>query len=92
MESEAVRAECNRQDCILEADYQAADLNNIIERYLNLVAAQKAKLLPLLKTFDHLFDGTLSKWNTEPVHLAIRSGIKPFLASPFLFFEPMKIS
>ena len=38
---------------------------------------EKDKLLQLLHKFDHLFDGTLGNWKTEPVDLELKEDAKP---------------
>ena len=38
---------------------------------------QQQKLLKLLQKYEDLFDGTLGKWNTEPVEIELVEGAKP---------------
>jgi hypothetical protein len=40
--------------------------------------------LALLTKFEDLFDGTLGKWNEEPVKLELKEGATPYHARPFL--------
>jgi hypothetical protein len=40
-------------------------------------------LLDLLTEYEDLFDGTLGEWNTEPVHLELKEGAKPFHGRAF---------
>ena len=44
---------------------------------------EQEKLFQLLNKFDHLSDGTLGNWNTDPVDLELRSpDEKPYHAKP----------
>jgi hypothetical protein len=38
---------------------------------------QQKKLLSLLKDFEDLFDGTLGKWNTDPIDIETKPNHKP---------------
>ena len=62
---------------ILDSEYVKADLNNIVDNADSLNDEQKAMLLKLLKQFENLFDGTLGKWNTNPVVIEMKPGSKP---------------
>jgi len=62
---------------ILDSNYQAADLDEIVENANQLNSKEKALLLNLLKDFEDLFDGTLGHWNTEPVDIELEDNVKP---------------
>jgi hypothetical protein len=53
---------------ILDASYKKADLQAVVkDNCTHLISTEKEKLLELLKAFEHLFDGTLGNWRTNPV-------------------------
>ena len=68
---------------ILDAKYEKADLNGIVEKCDHLNAEQKKSLLQTLMKFEHLFDGNLGDWNTPPVHLELKEGAKPYHGRAF---------
>ena len=61
---------------ILDSEYEKADLNRIVDKADNLDSDQKQMLLKLLKQFENLFDGTLGKWNTNPVIIEMKPDAK----------------
>ena len=65
MDSEAVEDATDRMKQILEAKYEKADLETIINEYEHLTEIQKDGLKELLQRFEGLFDGTLGKWKNE---------------------------
>jgi hypothetical protein len=62
---------------ILDSDYKKADLEAVVARATQLSASQQQKLLKLLRKYEDLFDGTLGKWNTDPVDIELRADSKP---------------
>ena len=45
---------------------------------------EQQQLLQLLQKFEHLFDGTLGSWDTEPIDLELKNpDEKPYHAKPF---------
>ena len=69
---------------ILDAKYRPADLEQIAEECQHLNKDEQAKLLNLLKKYEHLFDGTLGSWNTDPVDLELKDpNCKPYHAKPY---------
>jgi hypothetical protein len=69
---------------ILDAKYEKANLRSVVDelcKHLSLHAQNK--LLDLLTEYEDLFYGTLGEWNTEPVHLELKEGAKPFHGRPF---------
>jgi hypothetical protein len=51
---------------ILDAKYQATDLEKVCLSQSHLKYQQQRKLFDLLNKFSDLFDGTLGKWNQIP--------------------------
>eukprot|EP00957_Ditylum_brightwellii_P020841 1571835-Ditylum_brightwellii.AAC.1 len=65
-EPKAAREVTNRVVNILDAKYEKADLEKVINDATSLNKDEKKKLLKLLQQFEELFDGTLGTWDTEP--------------------------
>ena len=77
MESTVVKEATNRVTRILDATYERADLNKIIEtKCKHLSSMQQKIMLNLLKEFEPLFDGTLGTFRTNPVDLELIPGSK----------------
>ena len=69
---------------IVESKYCPADLRKVVEECNLLDSEEQEKLFKLLTKFDHLFDGTLGNWNTNPVDLELRNpDEKPYHARPY---------
>jgi Reverse transcriptase (RNA-dependent DNA polymerase) len=69
---------------IIESKYTLAGLNKIVEECTHLEKDEQRQLLKLLQKFEHLFDGTLGTWKTDPVELELKnSNAKPFHAKPY---------
>ena len=62
---------------ILDAKYEKANLEDIVDTCTHLDTVEKEQLLQTLKKFEHLFDGNLGDWKTSPVHLELKEGAKP---------------
>ena len=65
---------------ILDAKYEKADLNKVVENCTHLTPTEKQKLYNLLKKYEDLFDGTLGKWKGEPYHIELKEGATPYHA------------
>lgn len=69
---------------IVDAKYSQADLTALTKECTLLNDAEQLKLYTLLKKFEHLFDGTLGNWNTDPVDLELKDPeCKPYHAKPY---------
>jgi hypothetical protein len=69
---------------ILDAKYQKADLQSIVNdkcKYLSTV--QQKKLLQLLTKYESLFDGRLGDWKTKPVSFQLKEGVSPYHGQTF---------
>jgi hypothetical protein len=62
---------------ILDSKYEKADLDQVAADAEDLDEHQQKKLLSLLKDFEDLFDGTLGKWNTDPIDIETKPDHKP---------------
>jgi hypothetical protein len=76
-ESMAVEESADRIRKILDAKYQPMDLEKICSAQSHLEYQQQRKLFDLLDKYSDLFDGTLGKWNEEPVKLELKEGATP---------------
>ena len=82
-EAMAVNESLDRIKQILEAKYEAADLDKVCSNQSHLTQDEKEQLQSLLSRFEDLFDGTLGKWNLDPVELELKPDATPFHARPY---------
>ena len=69
---------------IIDAKYCAADLQKIVNECSHLTQTERDELLILLQKFEHLFDGALGTWKTEPIDLELKDpNVKPYHAKPY---------
>ena len=68
---------------ILDAKYEKANIVATINTLKHLSSTQQQQLKSLLYKFEHLFDGTLGDWNTDPVSFKLKEGTTPFQLPPF---------
>jgi hypothetical protein len=71
---------------ILDAKCEKAILHAVVNEncsHLSASTSNQKKFLKLLAEFEDRFDGTLSDWDTEPVSLKLREGVKPYHGRPF---------
>ena len=80
---EAILEEHERVKKILDAKYEAADLDKVCREQDHLSYDEQQKLLTLLRKYEKLFDGTLGKWTGSPVSLETVEGAKPYHAKSF---------
>ena len=69
---------------ILDAKYEKADLNAVVNEHCrHLTSSNQEKLLMLLIEFEDLLDITLGDWDTEPISLKLKVGTNPYHGSQF---------
>jgi hypothetical protein len=68
---------------ILDAKYEKANIVATINSLKHLSGMQQQQLKALFYKFEHLFDGTLGNWKTDPVSFKLKEGAKPFQLAPF---------
>jgi hypothetical protein len=73
----------SRMKKIIEAKYEAANLDQIVQNCDNLTTTEKNQLLKVLQKFESLFDGTLGHWKDEPYNIELKPDIKPYHARPY---------
>jgi hypothetical protein len=64
-ESQTLRDEYSRATKTLDADYNPESLDDVIKRCENLHVEEQHQLKILLQKYEHLFNGTLEKFNME---------------------------
>ena len=67
-----VTTDAERIQNIIDAKYCKADLPSITQECDLLNTEEQDQLLNLLHKFEHLFDGTLGSWNSDPVDLELK--------------------
>ncbi|MGA1256817.1 MAG: pol polyprotein, partial [Candidatus Nanopelagicaceae bacterium] len=72
-----------RMKKILDAKYEAADLNTVVSEQTQLSDDEKQKLHRLLSQYASLFDGTLGKYTGSPVVLRLKKDAEPYHARAF---------
>ena len=72
-----------RQKRILDADYNAVDIDTFVATLTHLNDDEKTKLTQTLKRHMTLFGGGLGTLNIKPVHLELSANAKPYHARPF---------
>ena len=72
-----------RLKSILDAKYEAANLEEVCRSQTGLSSEEQDKLLQLLRKYNHLFDGTLGKWKGSKVHLELNKEAQPYHARAF---------
>ena len=83
-EPDSTRDMTQRVVRILDAKYEKADLPKVVEDTCpHLSMPEKKELLMLLLKYEHLFDGTLGKWKTKPVHFELKEDATPFHGRPY---------
>jgi hypothetical protein len=64
-EPQTLRDEYSRVIKILDDEYEPASLDDVIKTCENLHVEEQHQLKALLQKYEHLFDGTLGKFNVE---------------------------
>jgi hypothetical protein len=64
--------EAERIQKILDGKYCPADLTAIAEESTHLDEDEQQLLLNLLNKYEHLFDGSLGKWNLPPIDIELK--------------------
>ena len=83
-EPHSTREETARVQKILDAKYEAADLEKIVEENCShLTRMQRLQLLNLLRKHESMFSGELGEWKNETVHFELKPNAKPYRGRPF---------
>ena len=73
----------NRVKEILDAKYEPANLDEVVDNQEQLDEEQKEQLRTLLEKYSTLFDGTLGSWEGEEYDIELKEGAKPYHAKAF---------
>jgi hypothetical protein len=79
----AIQATEERHQEILDADYEAMDIDDYVRKQTHLPLHEQNALHELLTEFPELFSGGLGKLNVPPVHLELKKDAQPFHARPY---------
>ena len=72
-----------RQKRILDADYEAVDIDGYVASLTHLSVDEQSELATLLKKHTQLFGGGLGTLNIKPVRLELKSDAQPYHARAF---------
>ena len=90
-EAMTVHDATDRIKSILDAKYEAADLEKVCSAQDQLKLGEQQKLLALLNKYASLFDGTLGKWNHDPIELELHEYLQHVLREqPVYSFSELK--
>ena len=78
-----IENETNRIKKILDAKYEAANLEEIAELAIHLSKEEQQQLYKLLMKYQSLFDGTLGTWKNETLSVQLKPGVEPYHARSF---------
>ena len=79
-----ITTDAERIQNIVENKYCPADLMSIVQECKLLNKQEQNQLYHLLNKFNHLFDGTLGSWKTDPIELELKEKDgKPYHAKPY---------
>ncbi len=82
-DSDAMDSATERIKGILEAKYEAADLNKLAMDCDHLLVQQQQQLKQLFHKFDDLFDGTLGTWKGDPYNIELKADATPYHARAY---------
>ena len=68
---------------ILDAKYEAANLNKVVKSAEHLSEEEQQKLLTLLQKHESLFDGTLGQWKDSTYNIDLKEDAKPYHARAY---------
>ena len=82
-DSKAVAEATDRIKKIIEAKYEAANLQEVVSSSDHLDKYQQKQLLQVLTKYQSLFDGTLGHWTGELYDIKLQPDAKPYHARPY---------
>ena len=82
-DSEKVIQSTERIKKILDAKYEPADLDKVVESHTHLTEEEQKPLRALLEKYKTLFDGTLGTWRNEQYNIELRPDAKPYHARAY---------
>ena len=82
-DNDLIKSETDRIKRILDAKYEAANLEEVAEDAVHLSKEERQQLYKLLSKYESLFDGTLGTWKNETLSLNLKPDAKPYHARSF---------
>jgi hypothetical protein len=82
-DTEKIEDAMSRVKRILDAKYEAANLEQIVAECDYLTKEQQEHLLKILNKHKQLFDGSLGEWKKETLNIELKEGVKPYHARAF---------
>jgi hypothetical protein len=89
-ETSILREAEERHQEILDADYEALNIDEYVRKQTHLAQHEQNALRDLLEKFPDLFQGGLGMLNIQPVHLDLKEGAQPFHARAYPIPEAHK--
>ena len=76
--------DAERIQAIIDAKYSKQNPAEVIEKIEHLSKTERKSLIELLEKYQHLFDGGLGEWKTDPIELELKDpDEKPFHSKPY---------
>ena len=82
-DSEMVQEELERVAGIMDAKYEPANIDKVVQECSHLKDSEKQELHNLLTKYKSLFDGTLGTWKGPPHTIQLKQGAQPYHAKPY---------
>ena len=79
---ESTKSERSRLVNILDVDYKAANIEDIVNRVENVNKDQKFSQKILSNKYQYVFDGSLGDLNVPPIELEVKKGSEPVHSRP----------
>ena len=79
----AIAAETKRISDILDAKYEPANLDNVVQDIPNLKTDQRKEIFTLLKKYESLFNGQLGRWKGPPHTIHLKDNVTPYHGKPY---------
>ena len=77
-ETISTEMEMDRFKRILDAKYEKADLDKIVDESTHFSNTERGKLLAVLQKYEILFDGTLGQWTGTDYKIDLREDATPY--------------
>ena len=83
-EPENMRSSEKTMHVSLDAKYEEAEINKVMNKECQNLTKQECKWLhSLLKIFEDIFDWNLGIWNAPPIDLELKGDAKPVCSFPY---------
>ena len=75
--------ESDKMSSILDAKYDKADLDKVVQETPHISKSERIKLKKLLSKYGELFDGTIGTWNMDRHKIELKEGAKQYHGRPY---------